>query len=190
MSPYYEHVTLPFELNLTEFAKFDCGLRDFGYLVKDHSTIDSNLVKFLAGRGMYISHTALFHTPPFARLPVHSDIPSVQNFAKLNVCGNAEGSRMFWYKLLDGWQPAPLIPDDSKKYHTPPGNVPSYVSIPDNRVQYAASTKVKVTWVNASIPHSVLNNTPERRWVVSMPLRDLETKEMVNFEEGARRFAA
>ena len=129
-------------------------------------------------------HIALFLTPPRMMLPIHTDTYILPNFAKLNFVYGAKGSSMNWYKLKPGYEVVPMMTDDQKRYRTPTGSDVAYVSIPGSACTIAARASIGTpTLINAGQPHSVLNNTDEHRWCISIPLRAISDDHKLEFDE-------
>jgi hypothetical protein len=183
---YFAHVKLPFEHDYSEFAKYE-PKQNLDYLIKPHDVLGPDLPEFLKSVGLVLTHTALFYTDAKTLLPIHTDMSDFPNFAKLNFAYGAEGSRMFWYELKDGYTPVPKVTADTQRYRVAEGKKVSYVSIPPDKCTIAASAKIGApTLINAGQPHSMLNNTNEKRWCISIPLAGLDGH-IVEMDEALER---
>lgn len=183
---YFQHIKLPFEHDFSQLAVWDDDPKNFGYSVRDANYLGQPIIDCLKERGVYFAHVALFHTPPRGFLPIHTDTYILPNFAKLNFVYGGQASSMQWYKLKPGYVLQPVITDDQKKYRTPTGSDVAYVSIPGGECTLAARTRIGTpTLINAGQPHSVLNNTDEHRWCISVPLRSLVDDHKLEFSEAA-----
>lgn len=186
---YFEHLRFPFAHDYSTLAVWDDASDSLGYTTRKTEIMGDEFVQLLASRGLYASHIALFHTPPRRLLPIHTDTYIIPHFAKLNFVYGAAGSRMFWYKLKPGYVIVPQVTDDQKKYRTPTGSNVAYVSIPGSECFPVASTAIGTpTLVDVGVPHSVLNNTDEHRWCISIPLRSLKDDHVLEFNEAREAF--
>lgn len=181
---YFAHLKLPFDLDMSELAKFDYDPNKLGYTVKDASLVDQRLIDLLASFNLKIAHIGCFYTPPHTLLPIHCDTASMQNFCKLNFAygDEVDKARMIWYRLKDGFVPKIVRTPDHERYVSKAGDV-SYVSIPSDQAIPVASAIVRTTLVNVGRPHSVINTADSARWALSLPLRDVHSNETLEFDD-------
>jgi hypothetical protein len=184
---YYQHLRLPFEHDYSEIAKWNVPNPEIlGYQIMKETMFDSRLYDLLYERGVRMAHVSMFYTPPKTLLPIHSDHAGQPRFAKLNFCYGASGARMFWYKLKPNYVPEMIVTEDHKKYRVPEGEKVSYVSMTSADCTFAASALIGTpTLLDAGSPHSVVNNTDEARWVLSIPMRSVQDNHLLDFDETA-----
>lgn len=190
MHNYFRHIKLPFDIDLSEFAKFDCNLTLTSYCRKSHD-LPIIFVDFLKSRGMHLLNVASFHTPANGMLPCHIDLDKLSNFAKLNFSYGAPDSRMFWYKLKEGYELNIQANDFTTKYYAKtPNSLVSYVTIPLNKCILQTSTIIGTpTLVNTGQPHSIFNSNNSSRWTVCVALTNLNSTEPLQFADIEQRLS-
>lgn len=135
---------------------------------------DSKLVNWLSSLNLEVLRQGVeqHYIPPYGKIPVHSDGQTFDNKIKLNFQYGGHGSKMKWY-----------VPVDSELKIQPTAGLFSYQS-------YASEDSVKQIWeaevgfpslVNAGILHSV-ENGPDPRWVISVPLWDQITNSRLQWD--------
>jgi hypothetical protein len=149
---------------------------------KSIPTLDSNseFVKWLASLNLEVVRTGIeqFYIPPGGKGPIHSDGKTIDDKINLNFQYQGAGSKMKWYTLVD----------TELKLHA--------TSSRSNYQSFADKDEVKQIWeaeigfpslVNVGMLHSV-ENGPEPRWVIAVPLWDKVTDTRLQWDEAVVRF--
>lgn len=174
MGQHFAHLKLPFECDLEHLARFECEVALRGHVDVDKRLLPIELTKFLAMRSMRCIHLEAFHTPPQDGLWIHVDNDRLSNLSKLNFVYGASGSTMAWWKLKPGVQiQAPAV-NRIGKYH-----IGLYTK---DCIEVERTEIGTPTLVNVGQPHSVTNNTDERRWCLSVVLGHMTSAQPIEYK--------
>lgn len=183
MEPLYAaNIKLPFDLDLRSAAIFSCPPNKLGHVVKDVSTIDHRLVKFLSDHQIKIGHAEAFYTPPRCPLPIHIDSDKISDLAKMNFVYGAKGSTMSWWALKNPGAPLPVkLTSIGTKY--------VLISPEDATLMHTVEIG-RPTIVNVGRPHSINNSTPYMRWCLSLVMWGLDVNRNLTIDECVERLKA
>ena len=92
---YHRYINLPFEIarpdNTHEYPNIVQHVD-----MRDH--VDQNMLDFHHSIGLEIQYMELFYTPPNQVLPIHSDLPVLDNRTKINITWGPDEGRTRWWK--------------------------------------------------------------------------------------------
>lgn len=178
MKRFSADLQLPFETDMQALviaARTPTTLMHYPFSIDN---MDPRVLEFLSDFGLTFSHMEVFHTPPLSTLPIHIDGPRQSNLVKLNWCFGAPGSKMLWWKLKQG---------TVMKEGVTPVDTRYLFAEQRDCVMIEAARIGTPTLVNVGVPHSILNQTGEPRWVLSGVLNNGATD--VQWDEAVSRLA-
>ncbi len=178
MTLYALDLKLPFETDMRHLAVHECDPMRVSQIRVPTDLVDARVLEILRVRKIGLSHVECFHTPAGGLLPLHVDGPKLDNNAKINWCYGARGSKMIWWRVKDGVSPLLLNTSIGTRY---------LKVEPKDCVPIHSAKIVGPTLVNAGVPHSVFNPTQERRWVLSLVLRDAPSQLPLQIEDAVER---
>lgn len=170
MKLFSARIHVPFECDFEQAtrdaaeksSRFDP--RSVGHFKFDKALLGVQFLKWINSHALRVLHTEVFYTPPFGMIRPHVDIGPQPEVIKLNWQFGAEDSRMFWYQQKTE---VPLIA-------TPTVINTSYARPDPKNLRFIESAKIwKPSLVTASVIHSVVNNTPEQRFVLCAVLNNV-----------------
>ena len=142
---------------------------------------ESDLGKWLASLNIEITRAGAeqFYTPPDMCIPIHIDGTSQDNKVKLNFQFGGVGSTMKWYKLNN-----PVV--DLKENI---GHLGGYITVPSNQVTEIWESQIgQPSLVNTGVLHNIINGS-NPRWVISVPLWDIERRQNLQWSRAVEKFA-
>jgi len=144
--------------------------------------IDSSeaIVQWLNSIGLEIVRAGaqLFYTPPHGSIPIHVDGTFLDNKVKLNFQYGGAGSEMRWYQRT-----APTATNSATS-----GQSGKYLMVSEHQATQVWSAKIgKPSLINAGILHNVING-PEPRWVISIPLWDVNANQNLQWTNAITKF--
>ena len=96
---YHRYINLPFEI---ERPKITC---DFPNQIRHEAInhhVDQKMVDFNNSLGLKVTHTEVFYTPPNGdKIPIHTDLPALDNRVKINVTWGPEEGVIRWFRHND-----------------------------------------------------------------------------------------
>ena len=132
--------------------------------------IDERLLTLLNDVQIFVPHAIIFRISPRTHQPLHSDHAE----AKLNISYGAVGSRMYWWKT------------DAPEVHLKTEINSSYFMVNQTDCKFVESTRVGITLLDSEPIHSVMNNTDDHRFTLSVNLRDADGN-MIPYIEALQR---
>lgn len=119
-----------------------------------------------------------FYIPPGGKIPIHSDGKTFNNKVKINFQFGGAGSKMRWY-----------IPRTPQIKLNPTISRVNYQSIVDKEnVTQVWEAEIKFpSLVNTGVLHNVVNG-PEPRWVIAVPLWDLDSDSRLQWDDAVIKF--
>lgn len=100
MNIYHQYINLPFNLTKPEIAK--SGYPDYPKHAVLTDYEDPNIEPFLDSLGLKCNHTEVFYTPPNGgKIPLHTDLPALDNRVKINLTWGPENGTMRWWVARD-----------------------------------------------------------------------------------------
>lgn len=137
------------------------------------------IVQWLDSIGLEIARAGaeLFYTPPHQSIPIHADGIKSDNKVKLNFQYGGSGSEMKWYRR---------VADAAES--TVPGQFGQYITVPTAQAEQIWSAKIgQPSLINAGVLHNITNG-PEPRWVVSIPLWDVNANQNLQWTDALNKF--
>ena len=165
----HRYLNLPFVIEpLSYFDEVGNQLRhDYIYDVTNYTDFDAWLNIF--GCNLFMGE--VFYTPPYGKIPIHTDHSSYTNHVKINMSWGPEEGVTQWWK-------SDIIRRESTynnggKDIGEVNNIQHIWSNEDNcELLYEANTNLP-SLVNVGILHGTNNPTPEGRWTLSfIPQKD------------------
>jgi hypothetical protein len=141
---------------------------------------ESEFAKWLLGLGLEISRAGAeqFYTPPDGTIPVHIDGKNFDNKVKLNFQYGGKGSTMRWYQLNN----------TDSTMQSKNGDFGEFFMIPPEQVTQTWQAEIGFpSLINAGILHNVVNGS-EPRWVISVPLWDIEANQNLQWNTAIDKF--
>jgi hypothetical protein len=130
---------------------------------------DEDVVRFLYLEGLRVNHSEMFYTPPYNQRNIHIDgnvgQKPYREIFKINWIYGAPDSTMKWYDVKSGYEP--------NKSKTPAGTY-AYLFDEDKCDLLFETSINRPAIVQAGLPHTVNNNTNQRRWCVSYQIDNLD----------------
>lgn len=169
---YHTDLSLPVPF-IPQFSESDLYTRP--YKIESSEPI----VQWLNSIGLEIARAGaeLFYTPPHQSIPIHADGMTLDNKVKLNFQYGGAGSDMKWYCRIPGASES-----------TVPGQFGRYITVPAVQAEQVWSAKIgKPSLINAGILHNITNG-PEPRWVVSIPLWDVNANQNLQWADAMNKF--
>lgn len=97
---YHRYLNLPFEL--TKPSIVNSPSRDYPFHEELNDYEDPNIMPFLHNLGLKCNHVEVFYTPPNGGvLPIHTDLPQLDNRTKINLTWGPDDSTIRWWKIRD-----------------------------------------------------------------------------------------
>lgn len=97
---YHRYLNLPFELTKPAIA-YSGELEHPKHEVLDDYE-DENIMPFLHSLGLKCNHIEVFYTPPHGgELPIHTDLPALDDRTKINLTWAPDDSTIRWWKARD-----------------------------------------------------------------------------------------
>ena len=158
INTYHKYLNLPFIVNpLPDFN--NQGDKALHFHVNEHSFHD--MENWLSDLGLSIFLKEVFYTPPFGKIPIHTDHPRYTNHAKINMTWGPDKGVIQWWKsdkvvkkYLQG------IGEATKETHH---NL--WAEEKDCELLYEANTN-RPSLVNVGVLHGTNNPTPQGRWTL------------------------
>ena len=95
INTYHKYLNLPFIVNpLPDFN--NQGDKALHFHVNEHSFHD--MENWLSDLGLSIFLKEVFYTPPFGKIPIHTDHPRYTNHAKINMTWGPDKGVIQWWK--------------------------------------------------------------------------------------------
>jgi hypothetical protein len=176
---YHRYLNLPFEIEPLEIFK-NLGSEIKHFYINDYTF---PLVKELFDDLKIVLYLKeVFYTPPFSKIPIHTDHGTYTNHAKINITwGPEEGVIQWWksnkvtHKLLNGYE------NSTKEIHN---NL--WAEEKDCEFLFEANTN-KPSLVNVGILHGTNNPTPHGRWTLCfVPTKN--TGKFIHWDEAIKIF--
>ena len=165
MNSLYYKLELPFVIDTPGFPKpvgtFE-HIQELTMFNYDKDTLDSRLLTLIQDLGMVLYWSEIFYTPPNSSIPIHVDTNHMSNMAKINIHAGHSDCTISWYNPLPEYA-------HKKPLKTPLDT--EYLMYSHDEVTKIHTTYIdNVSLMNAGVPHSLLNNTNEPSWVLSLVL--------------------
>ena len=167
INTYHKYLNLPFNIDpLSDFTQQ--GDKALHYYINDSSF--TFMKEWLNDLELTLFLTEVFYTPPFGKIPIHTDHASYTNHAKINITwGPDEGVTQWWKsdkvikKYLKG------IGESTTETHR---NL--WAEEKDCELLYEANTN-HPSLVNVGVLHGTNNPTSQGRWTLCfVPKKDGE----------------
>ena len=167
INTYHKYLNLPFNIDpLSDFTQQ--GDKALHYYINDSSF--TFMKEWLNNLELKLFLTEVFYTPPFGKIPIHTDHASYTNHAKINITwGPDEGVTQWWKsdkvikKYLKG------IGESTTETHR---NL--WAEEKDCELLYEANTN-RPSLVNVGVLHGTNNPTSQGRWTLCfVPKKDGE----------------
>lgn len=177
---YHRYLDLPFEIKPPDFFQ-ECGdiviHRNLNHL--DYPDIDS----FFDDLGLRRQIRECFYTPPFGKIPIHTDHGSYTNHAKINVTWGPEEGVIQWWKsdiveerVING-----DIENTTAYHHN------LWSKEEDSVLLYEANTNIP-SLVNVGILHGTNNPSPYGRWTLCFVPIDRKKDEYLHWNTALKIF--
>jgi hypothetical protein len=155
---YHRYLKLPFEIiPPKQFKKH-------GEIIRHHyiNRIPfPEVEKWLYGLDLRCFLKECFYTPPFSKIPIHTDHASYTNHAKINITwGPEEGVMQWWHSDIVHERVISGNTENTSQYHH---NL--WAEEKDCTLLYEANTN-KVSLVNVGVLHGTNNPTNQGRWTL------------------------
>ncbi len=119
----------------------------------------------------------MFYTPPYTQRNIHIDgsiaTKPYKDIFKINWIYGAPGSTMKWYDVKSGFEPL--------KSKTPVGTY-AYLFDETECDLIFETTIRQPAIIQAGIPHTIDNNTNQRRWCVSYQIDNLDRTTAITWD--------
>lgn len=177
---YHRYLDLPFEIKPPDFFQ-ECGdivlHQNLNHL--DYPDIDS----FFDGLGLYCEIRECFYTPPFGKVPIHTDHGSYTNHAKINVTWGPEEGVIQWWKsdIVEEKTINDNIENTSSYHHN------LWSKEEDSILLYEANTNIP-SLVNVGILHGTNNPTLSGRWTLCFVPRIIKEQSYVRWDNALKIF--
>jgi len=172
-----------FELRLALPVQFDPKPYDTNQSPAPyHIEPNSEFVNWLRSLDLEILRTGAeqFYIPPGGSIPIHADGKNFDNKVKLNFQHRGQGSTMRWYQLTDT--------DTNATTKSQIGDFGAFFMIKPEQVTQVWQAEIgSPSLVNAGILHNVINGS-EPRWVISVPLWDIESNQNLQWNTAIDKF--
>lgn len=165
MNNLYCELKLPFNLVTPDFPKQEGTfehLTELSMFSHSKETLDPLLLTLISDLGMVVYWSEVFYNPPYTDVPVHVDTNHLSNMCKINIhIGNPQCT-IKWYRPLPDFV-------DKIPLRTPLNT--EYLMYDKNEVEVIHSQVINhISLMNAGVPHSFENNTPDPSWILSIVL--------------------
>lgn len=98
---YHRFLNLPFELTKPKLIE-EVGTPDHPKHENFNEYEDPNIMPFLHSLGLKCNHVEMFYTPPSGgELPIHTDLPALDDRTKINLTWGPDNSTIRWWKARD-----------------------------------------------------------------------------------------
>jgi len=155
---FHRYLNLPFKVfppNMFE---------EFGDIVRHHYLDNSDYLEvgeWFSSLGLECVRVECFYTPPYGKVPIHTDHGSYTNHAKINITwGPDEGVIQWWHsdiveeRVINGG-----IENTSERHHN------LWAKEGDCKLLYEVNTN-RPSLVNVGILHGTNNPTNQGRWTL------------------------
>lgn len=156
---YHRYLNLPFEIKPPKFFEEEQGNTIKHYVLDDLDYPDID--NFFSQFNLMCGRKECFYTPPYGKVPIHTDHESYTNHIKINITwGPEEGVIQWWEsditeeKIIDG-----NLENTSAYHHN------LWAKEEDCRFLYQANTNIP-SLVNVGVLHGTNNPTPVGRWTL------------------------
>lgn len=175
---YHRYINLPFSIKrpdiTTTFPKTiqHVDMRDW---------VDKNMFDFNHSLGLEVMYMELFYTPPNQKLPIHSDLPVLDNRTKINVTWGPEEGRTRWWKAKSpDLMKVTGVSDYSDDFSAEDHHRNLTASEEDCDMMYEANTNIP-SLVNVGQLHSTYNPGSYGRWTLCFCIgEEVGSKDMKN----------
>jgi hypothetical protein len=177
---YHRYLNLPFKINPPEI--FNENLDIVKHLILDdleYPDIDQFFDQF----GLFCARKECFYTPPYGKVPIHTDAGTYTNHAKINITWGPEEGVIQWWKsdiveerVINGGT------ENTDAYHH---NL--WANEEDCTFLYEANTNIP-SLVNVGILHGTNNPTPHGRWTLCFVPLDLKSYDMILWDQAINIF--
>jgi hypothetical protein len=185
---YHRYVRVPFEIVRPDFSyEYPDESKHVVISASDYNA--SELVKFLGGFGISITDMESFYTRPNGgELPIHTDMPVIDNRVKLNMTWGPEEGTTRWWKAKDQ---KTLQRNFVQKYSdlefTDAEHDNLLIKKSDADLVYEASTN-RPSLVNVGQLHSTYNPSDQGRWTICFILGNAETGTYLDWKTAVKKF--
>lgn len=178
---YHRYLNLPFEIKPPKFFEEEQGNSVKHYDLKniDYPDIDNFFKQF----SLICDVKECFYTPPYGKVPIHTDHSTYTNHVKINVTwGPKEGVMQWWksknakQKVIDG------NIENTNSYHK---NL--WAEEKDCTFLYEVNTNTP-SLVNVGILHGTNNPTPVGRWTLCFVPFDPKNQSYINWDNAMKIF--
>jgi len=178
---YHRYLQLPFAIKPPAF--FEQRGDIIKHLVLDHLK-HPDIDDLFRQLGLACARKECFYTPPYGKIPIHTDHSSYTNHVKINVTWGPEAGVIQWYesdlveeRVISGGT------ENTEAYHH---NL--WAREEDATLVREACTN-RPSLVNVGILHGTHNPSPEGRWTLCFTPWNPTRRSMVEWNEGLRLFA-
>lgn len=155
---YHRYLNLPFTIGPLDIFKH-CDNQIKHFYINDYPFYP--MEELFSDLGLILHLKEVFYTPPFSKIPIHTDHGYYTNHAKINMTWGPDEGVIQWWKSdkvkrmqLNGHQ------DNTSEYHD---NL--WAEEEDCELLYEANTN-RPSLVNVGILHGTNNPTPHGRWTL------------------------
>jgi hypothetical protein len=158
INTYHRYLNLPFTIGPLPFFR-EQGNQIRHFYINDYPFYP--MEELFSDLGLILHLKEVFYTPPFSKIPIHTDHGHYTNHAKINMTWGPEEGVIQWWKSdktsrmqLNGYQ------NSTDEYHD---NL--WANEADCELLYEANTN-RPSLVNVGVLHGTNNPTPHGRWTL------------------------
>jgi hypothetical protein len=177
---YHRYINLPFEIKPPKiFETAEVSVKHYVLDELEYPQIDHFFSQF----DLFCARKECFFTPPYGKVPIHTDHGTYTNHLKLNITwGPEEGVIQWWEsdnveeKVIDGG-----IGETNAYHHN------LWAKEEDCTFLYEVNTNIP-SLVNVGILHGTNNPTPHPRWTLCFVPKNLRTQSYIHWDDGMKIF--
>jgi hypothetical protein len=170
MNRYHRYLTLPFTINPPKiFENFGETARHIELDDYDHTRMN----EFLSQFNLKVHIVECFYTPPFSKIPIHTDLPEYTDHVKINITWGPKEGVMQWWKLIEPNTETYLKFTNSEYTESNHHNL--WAEEEKCMLIHEANTNC-VSLVNVGVLHGTNNPTNEGRWTLCFAIKKKSNK--------------
>jgi hypothetical protein len=177
---FHRYLNLPFEVIPPNI------FGEFGDIVRHHYLDKSDYLeieRWFSSLGLYCNRVECFYTPPYGKVPIHTDFETYTNHAKINITwGPEEGVIQWWHSDIIEERVINGGIENTNEYHH---NL--WAKEEDCKLLHEANTN-RASLVNVGILHGTNNPTDRGRWTLCFVPFQIESNTCVPWDMSIQIF--